>query len=397
MTRGSSATTGRVSWLLAGVLAAVSASAPARLAEAAPASDAAALKKFEEGRQAFDSGGFEEALLAFKASLELLASPNTRVYIARCYRALGRPASAYTTYRLAAKESQDRLNATGEKRYTATRDAAAAEAAELEAKVPRLTLALPSDVPAGSEVKLDGEVVPKGGWGVATEVDPGPHEVTASGPRRKSFAQKFELAEGEQKRLDISLPKLATAFVTVAFGSRPAGLSVELDGKAVEPSALGGELAVDAGAMKLVVRAPGHKDFVWKKDLADGERATVQVKLVAQKVAGGSKGTPPWMFYAVAGASVAVLAGGTYYAVQAKSLSDDEQAKNPLLRDPAERDRVDSLSSTANLLFIAGGALAVGAGVLAFTTEWGGTKEKSAAFSPWVGPNAAGLGARGQF
>jgi len=136
---------------------------------------------------------------------------------------------------------------------------------------------------------------------------------------------------------------------------------------------------------------------VWKKDLADGERATVEVKLVAQKVSGGTKGTPPWMFYAVAGASVVALGGGTYFAVQAKSLSDDEQAKDPLLRDPAERDRVDSLSGTANLLFIAGGALAVGAGVLAFTTHWGGSKEKAAAVAPWVGVGSAGVAAQGAF
>ena len=378
-------------------LASASVTLPVRPAKAAPASDAAALKKFEDGRKAFDAGKFEEALLAFKGSLELLASPNTRLYIARCYRALNKPASAYTTYRLASKESQDRLTATGEKRYTATRDAATAEAAELEARVPRLTLALPSDVPEGTEVKLDGEVVPPGGWGVATELDPGMHEVTVSGPRRKSFAQKLELKEGEQKRLDVALEKLATAFVTVKLASRPAGLSVELGGKPLDPGALGGEQAVDAGAFKLVVRAPGHKDFVWKKDLADGERATVEVKLVAQKVSGGTKGTPPWMFYAVAGASVVALGGGTYFAVQAKSLSDDEQAKDPLLRDPAERDRVDSLSGTANLLFIAGGALAVGAGVLAFTTNWGGSKEKAAAVAPWVGVGSAGVAAQGAF
>ncbi len=372
-------------------------SAPVRLAQATPQSDAAALKKFEGGRKAYDAGSFEEALLAFKGSLELLPSPNTRLYIARCYRALSKPASAYTTFRLASKESQDRLNATGEKRYTATRDAATAEAAELEAKVPRVTLALPSDAPEDTQVKLDGDVVPRGGWGVATEIDPGPHEVTAVGARRKPYAQKFILAEGEQKRIDVNLVKLATAFVNIKLASRPAGLSVELAGKPLDPALLGNEQAVDAGAFQLAVRAPGHKEFRWKKNLADGERATVDVKLVAQKFVGKSRGTPAWMFFTVAGGSVAAIAGGTYFAVRAKSLSDDEQDKNLLLRDPAERDRVDSLSGTANLLFIAGGALAVGAGVLAFTTQWGDSNEKAAAVAPFVGVGTAGVAARGRF
>jgi hypothetical protein len=386
-----------VCWLLSFALATAGAMTPSHVAHAAPASDAAALRKFEEGRQAYDAGKFEEALLAFQGSLELLASPNTRLYIARCYRALEKPASAYTAYRLAAKEAQDRLAATGEKRYTATRDAATAESAELEAKVPRLTLALPSDAPEGTEVRVDGEVVPRGGWGVATEIDPGPHEVTATGARRKPFAQKLELGEGEQKRVDVALEKLATAFITVKLSTRPAGLSVSLDGKPIDVSALSSELPVDAGTTRVLVRAPGHRDFVWKKNLADGERATVEVKLVAKEVTGGAKGTPAWMFYAVAGASVVALGAGTYYATQAKSVSDDEQAKNPLLRDPAERDRVDSLSGRANALFIAGGALAVGAGVLAFTTHWGDSKEKAASVGPFVGIGASGVAARGSF
>jgi hypothetical protein len=91
-----------------------------------------------------------------------------------------------------------------------------------------------------------------------------------------------------------------------------------------------------------------------------------------------------------------VVGAGTYYATEAKSLSDEEQAKNPLLRDPAERDRVDTLSGRANALFIAGGALAVGAGVLAFTTQWGGSKEKATAVAPWVGTGVAGVVARGR-
>ncbi len=64
---------------------------------------AAALQKFDAGRRAFDKGSFEEALLAFQASYALTPSPNSRLFIARCYRALGKVASAYTAYRLASR------------------------------------------------------------------------------------------------------------------------------------------------------------------------------------------------------------------------------------------------------------------------------------------------------
>jgi tetratricopeptide (TPR) repeat protein len=86
-----------------------------------------AMNKFDAGRTAFEAGQFEEALIAFQASNNLNPSPNSKLYIARCYRALRKVASAYTTYRMAAREAQDRLTASGEKRYAATRDSANSE------------------------------------------------------------------------------------------------------------------------------------------------------------------------------------------------------------------------------------------------------------------------------
>src|SRR5689334_1677537 len=105
-------------------------------ASADATTDAAALKQFEAGRAAFDKGELPQALAAFTASMQGLPSPNTRLYIARCQRGLGKIGSAYTSYRLAAREATDRLNASGEKRYAATRDTAQAEAAEIEKSVP---------------------------------------------------------------------------------------------------------------------------------------------------------------------------------------------------------------------------------------------------------------------
>src|SRR6185369_14288178 len=101
------------------------------------------------------------SLLDFQASLAMLPSPNSRLYIARCLRALGKVGSAFVSYRLAMREATDRLNATGEKRYAATRDAATSEMAEIEAKVPRLTITIPSDVLPEFVVKVDGGTLPK--------------------------------------------------------------------------------------------------------------------------------------------------------------------------------------------------------------------------------------------
>ena len=65
---------------------------PAAAADADPAT-AIALKQFDVGRRAFENRSFEEALRAFQESNSLAASPNSRLYIARCYRALGKVAT----------------------------------------------------------------------------------------------------------------------------------------------------------------------------------------------------------------------------------------------------------------------------------------------------------------
>lgn len=156
--------------------------ASAHVARADSTTEAAALKQFEAGRAAFDQQDYAAALTAFTASLQGLPSPNTRLYIARCQRALGRTASAYTSYRLAAREATDRLNATGEKRYAATKEAAAAEAAEIEKSVPHLEIRLPADAPPTTIVKLDDVELAHATLG-SLDVDPGPHVVVASAPR----------------------------------------------------------------------------------------------------------------------------------------------------------------------------------------------------------------------
>jgi hypothetical protein len=106
-------------------------------------------------------------------------------------------------------------------------------------------------------------------------------------------------------------------------------------------------------------------------------------------------------------------------AIQAKGQSDDAQKPDPLLRDPNEKDAIQSKSLTANVLFIAGGVLAVGAGILGFTTKWSSSepstprpasayaseRARTWSLAPWAGttnsargvPDAVGASAAGVF
>jgi len=213
---------------------------------------AAALQKFDAGRKAFEAGQFEEALTAFQTSLELLPSPNTRLYIGRCYRALGRVASAQTALKMAAREAADRLSASGEKRYGATADTANQEAAELEPKVPRLTVVLPATPPVGTVVKVDGKDLPSAAWSVASETDPGDVVVEVTGPRLVPFKVTVKLAPGAKERVEVPLTRVPTATLAVKLKNLPSGVALALDGHPVDVASVEAPRDLDVGT----VRAP---------------------------------------------------------------------------------------------------------------------------------------------
>jgi hypothetical protein len=362
---------------------------------------AAGLRKFDEGRKAFEAGQFEEALNDFNASLQLLPSPNTRLYAARCYRALGKVASAYTELKLAAREAQDRLTASGEKRYGATRDAANDEAAQLEARVPRLVVAVPSNPPPDFVVKLDGRELPSAAWGVASETDPGTVVIEATGRRIVPFHKTVTLVEGAQERVDVLLTRVPTATMAVNLKNLPAGIAIALDGQPVSPESVATPRELDVGPHALVVSAPGYVPFRWNKPLDDDEKVSVEVMLSPDARAGhaGPSGTPKWVFFTVAGGAVAALGVATGVALNANADNNRQLALNAFDRDPSVKSSIQSQATVANILFVGGGVLGLGAVVLAFTTHWKseGTRDSSASIAPWIGPGAGGVAARGSF
>ncbi len=332
---------------------------------------AASIKRFDEGRAAFEARRFDEARVAFEASHKLQGSPNSLLYIGRCYRETGKLASAYVTFRRSAREAQDRLTATLEKRYAATRDAATSEAAELEARVPRLVIAVPSGLPRDFLVTLDGKPVSPESWGLAVETDPGPMVVEAQGSRMIPFRAAFTLGEGGTKRIDVLATRTPTALLSLGFRSKPAGMAIDLDGAPLDPRDAGDVREVDVGVHRLTVRAPSYLPFRWENELKDGERSHVAVNLTPDPAQRARGGTAPWLFFAAAGSSVVAAGVGAAFALSASSLDNEEQEKSPLLRDPATRDAVRSRSTVANGLFVSGAVLGASAAVLFFTTAWG--------------------------
>jgi hypothetical protein len=162
--------------------------ASAPLARAQGTSEAAATALFDEGRRLMGEHKFAEACPKLAESERLAPSGGTLLNLADCYEHTGQTASAWVAW----KDVASRANAAGkadvEKR-------ALTRAAALEPGLAKLTIAVDtgSDV-SGLDVKRDGVAVGHTEFGLAIPVDPGPHVIEATAPKKKGFSVKVDVA-----------------------------------------------------------------------------------------------------------------------------------------------------------------------------------------------------------
>lgn len=163
--------------------------------------EAAAQVRFGKGRDLFMEKKYAEALVEFRAASELFASPNTRLYIARCERELGHPGRAYVEFQRAASDAADRART--DPKYATTRDTAKQESQALEGKFGRLVVK-GKDAP-GLAVTVAGAPLSTAAFGVATPMDPGNVEVSASAKGKLPFKKTIALKAGDTVEVAIEL------------------------------------------------------------------------------------------------------------------------------------------------------------------------------------------------
>ena len=184
-----------VALMLAGCLWGSSASAQTTNA-------ALAQTRYEAGVEQFHQGNFDRALIEFQASLELYASPNSRLFIARTLRALNRLDEASLTFEFAARDAEDRI--ASDPRYRETAAAARSEMAEIEPQLARIVLRGES-LPTGTEVRIGDHVVPAAVLGVRFPVMPGTYVVHATAHGFHPFEQRITLEAGGAREIGIAL------------------------------------------------------------------------------------------------------------------------------------------------------------------------------------------------
>lgn len=335
---------------------------------AAPA--ATALSRFEQGTAAFREGRFEAALAAFQASQQLEASPNTRFMIARCQQALGRIGSAYSAYRKALAESEDRIRATADPRYAATRDAARARLAELEPTVPRLTLVVEGEVPPGFYLTIDDVLLPAAGLGLPIELDAGEHHIVGLGPRVRRIERSIRLSLGQREQISLSLHRIETALIQLMFHNRPAGAQLSLDGQALAPDLADHPQYVEVGEHRVEAKAPGFRSLWWQERLTAGGVVRLPLHFLPRV---SLRRTPRWLFFATASVSLALLGAGIGIGAGAQAADAAQRQLPPLTRDPAIRQDIQGQATLTNVFVGIGGGLGAAAVVLSFTTAWQGS------------------------
>ena len=172
---------------------------------ATPAQVAQAQRQFQLGRAHLAKKDYEKALAEFRASYDLVASPNTRFSIARALRDMGNYAEAYTEFGHTIAEAS--ALAAKEARYQQTADAAASERGELDAKIALVTFTITHAAP-DTTLKIGARDVPQSEWSDAIPVAPGTVDAIVSTGGKEAARASLTVAAGDKKTvaLDAALP-----------------------------------------------------------------------------------------------------------------------------------------------------------------------------------------------
>jgi len=170
---------------------------------------------FSEALEHFHAGRFEQAMPMFRDIVAVTASPNVHLYYARSLRELGKLARAHEHMQQTVREAT--AKAKTEERYVATRDAAASELAELEARVGKVIVVLVGDAP-NSAATLNGVELRSDQIAKPVAVMPGSVAIVANAPGSQAVERTLTVAAGTTETVTLSLAAAASTSPDPAQG-----------------------------------------------------------------------------------------------------------------------------------------------------------------------------------
>ena len=242
---------------------------------------AAARTLFTQAVHDEDEHRYDTALDEFRRVAAVRDTANVQYRIASCLEKLGRLADA-----LAAYEKAVRIGSS-EKAAADVVRAASARAADLDRTVPRLTIVVPADAPAGTEVRVDDVPVDAATLHDAIPLDPGHHTIAAAAPGDLPFRTAVTLPEGGRVSITVTLsPAVSVPPVPTASGSASASAGPPPPPPPPPPPvdasqgarvwgwiALGGGAALAAGSVVSLVLRSSNLDTMNRDCTEDGSGA----------------------------------------------------------------------------------------------------------------------------
>jgi hypothetical protein len=161
----------------------------------------AAQKTFDAADVLFDSKHYAEALTTFRASQDVVKSPNTRLMIARCLRELGRLGEAYaeTAVTIADAEAASERHP----RYAETAKAAQYELKDLATRVGFVKIELPESATGEITAKIGERTFDATAMNDPVAVTPGETTVVVNTPGRSEFRREIVVEAGSTLTLTI--------------------------------------------------------------------------------------------------------------------------------------------------------------------------------------------------
>ena len=235
---------------------------------------------FQQARVAYDGQRWDEALALFQQSMQALPSPNTRLYVGRCLRALGRYGEAWQELSRAATEANARRSQ--EPRFTPTAEAALAESMALTDRIAYVVVEVPA-APMGTTVTLNGRVLANEEFNTLLAVDGTTAAVEALAPGMVPYRGTSQVTAGHQARFVVRFgaPDAAVAtsesqpMVTLVQSSMNRTNPGTVEGgwspwRSVGLTALGVGVALGIGGVVTAVLAQGNESTLLEQCGAGG-------------------------------------------------------------------------------------------------------------------------------
>jgi hypothetical protein len=241
-------------WPVIALLVAAPASAQTQPDEAAKA---AARTLAETGRRRFEAGDYAGAIQALRDAERYFRAPTIRRLRARAHESLGQLLEARAVCEELAGERREEGAPPA---FVAAQEEARESLASLEARIPRVRLAL-TNAPAGTRATLDGEPLDLAALARPMRLNPGKHVIAIQPPGAPPIIRALDLEERAVRKIDVDLASLPSGPPKMAGPEPTSARSPHLatpfappgPTEAVGRSNLGPALAFGAGGAGLIV------------------------------------------------------------------------------------------------------------------------------------------------